>query len=36
MARSQMNYLKESEILYQFPKDKPQTKEPEGGRADGQ
>ena len=44
MARSQMNYLKENEILYQFPKDAPVAKDPavakdadkEGRRADGQ
>ena len=40
MARSQMNYLKENEILYQFPKDPPAAAEPErdkeGKRADAQ
>ena len=40
MARAQMNYLKENEILYQFPKDPPGTKEPdrdkERKRADAQ
>ena len=40
MARSQMNYLKDNEILYQFPKDPPAAKEPErdkeGKRADAQ
>ena len=38
MARSQMNYLKENEILYQFPKDAPAPKDmdKEGKRADGQ
>ena len=37
MARSQMNYLKENEILYQFPKDAPTEKETvkEGAKADG-
>jgi len=38
MARSQMNYLKENEILYQFPKDPPAARETvkEGTRADEQ
>ncbi|WP_428558783.1 MAG: FtsB family cell division protein [Solidesulfovibrio sp. DCME] len=36
MARSQMNYLKENEILYQFPKDAAASRTPEGDRADGQ
>ena len=36
MARSQMNYLKENEILYQFPKDTPAPAQQEGKRADGQ
>ena len=36
MARSQMNYLKGNEILYQFPKDTPPKAQQEGNRADGQ
>lgn len=36
MARSQMNYLKDNEILYQFPKDEAAPRTPEGGRADDQ
>jgi len=40
MVRSQMNYLKDYEILYQFPKDSQATKDTdkdkEGNRTDGQ
>lgn len=36
MARAQMNYLKDTEILYQFPKDTPAPAQQEGNRADGQ
>ncbi len=36
MARAQMNYLKDSEILYQFPKDAAAAKDKEGNGTDGQ
>ena len=35
MVRSQMNYLKDNEILYQFPKDAEPAKDKEGNEADG-
>ena len=35
MIRSQMNYLKDNEILYQFPKDAAPTTDKEGNGPDG-